>query len=277
MRPISRRQFNAFLAQATTLGIVLPEILIAQDEGGGDEGGGDEGGGDEGSGEDGGGDEGNGSGANEGSEGSQGNEIGSGDVIDEATGDRTLASSDVDAATSDPTIDLSGTDWGGLFDTNTSANSCLANDPNGISGDAKESTESEPDQSGFWEASWFNFELDIQIGVPGGLLTTDPEIGSLTGNVPIPIGPEGGFYFTGDNQGTFGVGGYIGLPSEGAGLFGQIGETNGVPGIDFGIEVGPAQLSVGVDVGPMIEAGGRALESVERGLYEYYSTPMFGE
>ena len=126
---LTRREFAARMAQGTSLVVLLRERTRAQEGDGGDGGeGGDAGeggegdeGGDEG---DDGGDEGSPDNGDNGDDSDDGADSGeAGDLIDESTGDRTLASSDLAAATSDPTIDLSDTEWGSLFDTNSDQNS----------------------------------------------------------------------------------------------------------------------------------------------------------
>jgi hypothetical protein len=81
----------------------------------------------------------------------------------------------------------------------------------------------------------------------------------------------GGIYLTEGIGGTdySAVGVYVGAPS-GLEVFGQTEISTDAPNIEFGARAGIGELSVGVDAGPMVDSGGRALENIESNLYDFW-------
>jgi hypothetical protein len=274
---VSRRNFGLSVAAA----LLADGTAFAQDEeppqfpedggGGSGEGGGDESGG--------GGDSTLGGGDNPGGGGGFSNgpaEPGAGiDPVNDSTGGRMSEVPGVQLATNDPTRDMTDTGWGNIFDVSNPENSCLVSGANDLAADAHAATEVTPDEFSFWSDKWFNFSASFVIGdSANGAVQTDVEMTKGYVTAWVPVEGEGGVFYTQDTDYSA-AGVYAGLPNE-AEIFGQTELSTPAPNIEFGVRIGPGELTLGVDAGPMVESGGRALENIERNLYDFYSPGNFG-
>jgi len=209
------------------------------------------------------------------------------DPLNDSTGGRMWDDGSIlQLASSDPTRNMSDSGWANIFDVSNPQNSCLISDYDSLAPDAHDATQAEPAETSFWDAKWFSFTASANLGEgTNGAVQTDLELGNRYGTLWVPVAEggvvEGGFYYTFgseiskdpnatpgtmDPYGAFGA--YFGKPG-GAEFFVQSELTNAAPNLEFGVRAGIGELSVGVDAGPMVESGGRALENLQNNLYDY--------
>jgi hypothetical protein len=121
----------------------------------------------------------------------------------------------------------------------------------------------------FWTDKWFNFDVNVAVGTPNQELQVNgTHLDSLSVTGWIPIAGEGGVYGTASTAGDSGVGIYFGVSPE-VSAFVQTQLSDTAPNVQFGVNAGVGEISVDINAAPMIESGGRALENIERNMYDY--------